>query len=102
MSFPIIAVFAPPLQVTASFSLSRSSSGLHMLDSEFSCDVTTGQVAAGGSLRAFVTYTPAEVDTVSVEYLSLKCRGALSETTLKLIGNCVGMDTLKGTHKVQM
>ncbi|XP_077947353.1 cilia- and flagella-associated protein 65 isoform X2 [Gasterosteus aculeatus] len=79
-----------PSPVTASFSLSRSSSGLHMLDSEFSCDVTTGQVAAGGSLRAFVTYTPAEVDTVSVEYLSLKCRGALSETTLKLIGNCVG------------
>ncbi|KAL6100579.1 cfap65 [Pungitius sinensis] len=79
-----------PSPVTASFSLSRSSSGLHLLDSEFSCDVTRGKVAPGGSLRAFVTYTPAEVDTVSVEYLSLKCRGALNETPLKLIGNSVG------------
>ncbi|KAM8855968.1 cilia- and flagella-associated protein 65 isoform 2-T2 [Spinachia spinachia] len=84
-----IEVFNPS-PVTASFSLSRSSSEIHLLDSEFSCDVTEGKVAAGGSLRALVTYTPAEVDTVSVEYLSLKCSGALNETPLKLIGNCVG------------
>ncbi|XP_070832675.1 LOW QUALITY PROTEIN: cilia- and flagella-associated protein 65 [Chaetodon trifascialis] len=79
-----------PSPVTASFSLSLLSSGLHLLGSEFSCNVIRGEVVAGGSLRATVTYTPAVVDTVSVEYLTLKCRGALSETLLKLTGNCVG------------
>ncbi|XP_044073745.1 cilia- and flagella-associated protein 65 isoform X2 [Siniperca chuatsi] len=79
-----------PSPVTASVSLSRLSSGVALLGSEFSCDLTKGKVAPGGSLRAAVTYTPAVVDTVSVEYLSLKCRGSLKETLLKLTGNCVG------------
>ncbi|XP_054471804.1 cilia- and flagella-associated protein 65 [Anoplopoma fimbria] len=79
-----------PSPVTASFSISQLSSGVHLLESEFSCSVTRGEVAPGGSLRALVTYTPAVVDSVSVEYLSVKCRGALNETLLKLIGNCVG------------
>ncbi|XP_070771214.1 cilia- and flagella-associated protein 65 [Enoplosus armatus] len=79
-----------PSPVTAAFSLSWLSSGVPLLGSEFSCDVTRGKVAPGGSLRATVTYTPAVVDTVAVEYLSLKCRGALNETLLKLTGNCVG------------
>ncbi|XP_029315132.1 LOW QUALITY PROTEIN: cilia- and flagella-associated protein 65 [Cottoperca gobio] len=79
-----------PSPVTALFSLSRLSSGVHLLGSEFSCDVTRGKVAPGESLRATVTYTPAVVDGVSVEYLSLKCPGTLNETLLKLIGNCVG------------
>ncbi|XP_068557648.1 cilia- and flagella-associated protein 65 [Cebidichthys violaceus] len=79
-----------PSPVTASFSLSRLSSGVHLLDSEFSWDVTRCKVAPGGSLRAVVTYTPAVVDSVSVEYLSVKCRGALNETLLKLTGNGVG------------
>ncbi|KAM4558145.1 cilia- and flagella-associated protein 65 isoform 3-T3 [Odontesthes bonariensis] len=61
-----------------------------MLESEFSCDVTKGEVAPGGSLRATATYSPAVVDTFSVEYLTLKYRGALNETQLKLIGNCRG------------
>ncbi|TMS06489.1 Cilia- and flagella-associated protein 65 [Larimichthys crocea] len=77
-----------PCPVTASFSVSRLSNGVPLLGSEFSCDVTRGKVAPGGSLRATVTYTPAVVDTVSVDYLSLKCRGALNNILLKLTGNC--------------
>ncbi|KAE8299504.1 Cilia- and flagella-associated protein 65 [Larimichthys crocea] len=79
-----------PCPVTASFSVSRLSNGVPLLGSEFSCDVTRGKVAPGGSLRATVTYTPAVVDTVSVDYLSLKCRGALNNILLKLTGNCEG------------
>lgn len=73
-----------------------------LLGSEFSCDVTRGNVAPGGSLRATVTFTPAVVDTVSVEYLSLKCRGALNEALLKLTGNCLGRGhTERHTHSTQ-
>ncbi|XP_051260176.1 cilia- and flagella-associated protein 65 isoform X3 [Dicentrarchus labrax] len=79
-----------PSPVTASFSLLHLSNGVPLLGSEFRCDVTRGKVAPGGSLRATVTYTPAVVDTVAVEYLSLKCRGALNENLLKLTGNCTG------------
>ncbi|KAM3608146.1 uncharacterized protein V6R79_020059 [Siganus canaliculatus] len=76
--------------VTTSFSLSLLSNGLTLLGSEFSCDVTEGLVPPGGSLPVTVTYTPAVVDAVSVEYLTLKCRGALSKTLLKLTGDCEG------------
>nr|XP_019945243.1 PREDICTED: cilia- and flagella-associated protein 65 [Paralichthys olivaceus] len=79
-----------PSPVTTSFSLSRLSGGVPLLGSEFSCDVSTGKVAPGGSLRATVTFSPAVVDTVSVEYLSLKCRGADNEDLLKLTGSCIG------------
>ncbi|GAA6231328.1 coiled-coil domain-containing protein 108 [Lates japonicus] len=79
-----------PSPVTASFSLSRLSSGVPLFGSEFSCDVTRGNVAPGESLQVTVTYSPAVVETVSVEYLSLKCRGALNETLLKLTGSCIG------------
>ncbi|XP_067459268.1 cilia- and flagella-associated protein 65 [Thunnus thynnus] len=79
-----------PSPVTASFSLSRLSGGVPLLGSEFNCDITRGNVAPGGSLQATVTYTPAVVDTVSVEYLSLNCKGALNKTLLKLTGNCIG------------
>lgn len=58
---------------------------------EFSCHVTEGEVGPGGSVRANVTYTPTVVDSASVHYLSLKCRGALIEPQLKLRGSCVGM-----------
>uniref|UniRef100_A0A3P8SQ41 Si:ch1073-349o24.2 n=1 Tax=Amphiprion percula TaxID=161767 RepID=A0A3P8SQ41_AMPPE len=74
---------------TVSFSLSSLSGGIPLLGSVFSCDVTRGNVAPGGSLRATVTYSPAIVNTVSVEYLILKCRGALNEPLLKLTGNCI-------------
>ncbi|XP_060944050.1 cilia- and flagella-associated protein 65 [Limanda limanda] len=79
-----------PSGVTSSFSLSRLSGGVPLLGSEFLCDVTGGEVAPGGSLRATVTFSPAVVDTVSIEYLSLKCRGALNEDHLKLTGSCIG------------
>ncbi|KAG7241732.1 hypothetical protein INR49_025197 [Caranx melampygus] len=83
-------VIANPLPVTASFSLSRLSGGLPLFGSEFRCDVSSGKVAPGGSLQATVTFSPDLVDTVSVEYLSVKCRGALNETILKLMGSCIG------------
>ncbi|XP_040912258.1 cilia- and flagella-associated protein 65 [Toxotes jaculatrix] len=79
-----------PSPVTASFSLARLPGGVPLFGSEFSCDVTKGKVPPGGSLRATVTYSPAVVDSVSVEYLSLKCKGALDETLLKLTGSCTG------------
>lgn len=88
---PLICLSPSLLQVTASFSLSRLSGGVPLLGSEFSCDITRGKVAPGGSLQVTVTYTPAVVDNVSVECLSLKCRGALNKTLLKLTGNCIGM-----------
>lgn len=87
---PLICLSLSFLQVTASFSLSRLSGGVPLLGSEFNCDITRGNVAPGGSLQATVTYTPAVVDTVSVEYLSLNCKGALNKTLLKLTGNCIG------------
>ncbi|XP_054864810.1 cilia- and flagella-associated protein 65-like, partial [Amphiprion ocellaris] len=55
-----------PSPVTVSFSLSPLSGGIPLLGSVFSCDVTRGNVAPGGSLRATVTYSPAIVNTVSV------------------------------------
>ncbi|XP_068602653.1 cilia- and flagella-associated protein 65 [Brachionichthys hirsutus] len=79
-----------PSPVAATFSLSLLPNAGSSLRSEFSCDVTRGKMVPGGSLQAKVTYAPAVVDTVSVEYLCLKCRGALSEIQLKLTGTCVG------------
>ncbi|XP_071348758.1 cilia- and flagella-associated protein 65 isoform X2 [Trachinotus anak] len=79
-----------PSPVTASFSLPQLSGGVPLFGSEFSCDVTRGKVVPGGSFRVTVTYSPVLVDTVSVEYLSLKCRGAVNETVLKLTGSCIG------------
>lgn len=78
-----------------SFSLSQLSDGIPFFSSEFSCDVTRGELAPGGSLRAMVTYTPAVADAVSVEYLSLKYRGALSKSLLKLTGKCIGKVQIK-------
>ncbi|KAK9537382.1 hypothetical protein VZT92_005007 [Zoarces viviparus] len=79
-----------PSPVTASFSVSPLPRGVHLWESEFICDVSSSKVAPGGSLRAVVSYTPAVVDSVSVEYFSVKCRGALNETLLKLTGNGIG------------
>lgn len=86
------------LQVAASFSLSRLFGGVPLFGSEFTCDVTSGDVVSGGSLRATVTYTPAAVDTVSVEYLSVECRGAVNETLLKLTGTSTGKGTNPHPH----
>ena len=47
-------------------------------------------MAPGGSLRVTVAYTPAVVDRVSVDYLSLKYRGLENVTQLKMTGNCLG------------
>ncbi|XP_029981230.1 cilia- and flagella-associated protein 65 [Sphaeramia orbicularis] len=79
-----------PSPVTASFSLSRLPGGVPLLGSEFSCDVTRGELAPGASVRVAVSFTPAVANTVSVEYLSLNCKGALNETLLKLTGGCIG------------
>ncbi|XP_026150303.1 cilia- and flagella-associated protein 65 isoform X2 [Mastacembelus armatus] len=79
-----------PSSVTASFSLSRLSDEVPLFGSEFSCDVTSGKVEPGESQWVAVNYSPAVVDTVSVEYLRLTCRGALNDTVLKLSGTCIG------------
>ncbi|XP_060910642.1 cilia- and flagella-associated protein 65 [Labrus mixtus] len=79
-----------PSPVYALFCLSPLSDDVPLLGSLFSCDESRGEVAPGGSFRVTVTYSPAVVDTVSVDYLSLKCSGALNETLLKLTGNAIG------------
>nr|XP_043871592.1 cilia- and flagella-associated protein 65 isoform X2 [Solea senegalensis] len=79
-----------PSPVTASFSLSFLPGMVSLSGSVFSCDVMKGEVAPGGSRRVGVTYSPAVVDMVSVEYLSLECRGTPEETLLKLTGSCRG------------
>lgn len=80
----------PLRQVNVSFSLSRVPGVVTISGPEFSCDITSSELAPGGSLQATATFSPTVVDTVSVEYLSLKYGGGLSEPQLKLIGNCVG------------
>lgn len=77
-------------QVTASFSFAHQSDLVPLLESEFSCDVCQGTVLPGESLQASVTYTPAVVETISVEHFHLKCSGALGETRLKVTGRCEG------------
>ncbi|XP_034550185.1 cilia- and flagella-associated protein 65 isoform X3 [Notolabrus celidotus] len=79
-----------PSPVHAFFSISPLSDDVPLLGSEFSCVQSKVEVAPGGSLQATITYTPAVVDVSSVEYFSLKCRGALSEPLLKLTGNSIG------------
>lgn len=88
--FPHLSVSACLFQVTASFSFSPLSDFVPLSGPEFSCDVSAGEMGPGESLPATVTYKPTVVDTTSIEYLSLRCRGALSETLLKLTGSCVG------------
>ncbi|XP_041857030.1 cilia- and flagella-associated protein 65 isoform X2 [Melanotaenia boesemani] len=79
-----------PSPVNVSFCLSCLPAVAPMYESEFSCDVSRGEVAPGESLQVLVTYFPAVVDAVSVEYLTLKYSGSISETRLKLIGKCIG------------
>ncbi|XP_056144876.1 cilia- and flagella-associated protein 65 [Lampris incognitus] len=79
-----------PCPVTASFSLSQLREEKLLLGSEFSCNVTSGEVAPGASLRVKVTYAPFIVDTVSVDYLSINCPGTLSKSQLKVTGKCIG------------
>ncbi|KAM4731000.1 cilia- and flagella-associated protein 65 [Anableps anableps] len=79
-----------PSPVNVCFSLSRLPGGAAMVGSHFSWDVTSDKIAPGGSLQVSVTYSPAVVDIVSVEYLSVSYGGALSKTLIKLTGNCIG------------
>ncbi|XP_041663704.1 cilia- and flagella-associated protein 65 [Cheilinus undulatus] len=79
-----------PSPVHASFHLSLLSDDVPLLGSEFSYDQMSGELSPGGSCQVTVTYTPTMADVVSVEYLALKCDGALCETLLKLTGNSKG------------
>ncbi|KAM9364881.1 cilia- and flagella-associated protein 65 [Pholidichthys leucotaenia] len=79
-----------PTPVPVSFSLERLHGGVPLFGTEFTCDVTSGSVAPGESLRASVTYFPAVVDSISVEYVSVKSKGGLGNTVLKLTGSCIG------------
>lgn len=89
-----------PSPVPVSFTLSRLPGGINLLDSVFSCDLPSAEVAPGASLKATVTFRPATVDTTSVEYLSLICRGAVNESLLKLTGSCVGPKVLLSSYVV--
>lgn len=88
--FPFLRV-AAVFQVTAFFSLARLSGGIPLLGSQFVCEVSSNRVAPGGSMTAKVTFVPTVADSVSVEYLTVECKGALNQTVLKLIGNSTGM-----------
>ncbi|XP_076015276.1 cilia- and flagella-associated protein 65 [Genypterus blacodes] len=79
-----------PSPVAASFALLRMSGGVPLFGSEFKCNSTRGTVGPHELLQATVSYTPAVVESVSVEYLSLQCPGALNKSQLKLIGHCIG------------
>ncbi|XP_070400520.1 cilia- and flagella-associated protein 65 isoform X3 [Nothobranchius furzeri] len=78
-----------PSSVSVHFSLSPLPA-VAMFTSAFYCDVTRGILPPGGSLRASVTYSPTVVDTVSVEYLSLKYNGSINNPQLTLKGKCIG------------
>ncbi|XP_061142312.1 cilia- and flagella-associated protein 65 [Syngnathus typhle] len=79
-----------PSHVTAFFSLTRLSGGVPLLGSDFVCDVTSGRVAPGASVTAKVAFAPTVAGSVSVDYLTAECKGALNQTVLKLIGHCAG------------
>nr|XP_057938965.1 cilia- and flagella-associated protein 65 [Doryrhamphus excisus] len=76
--------------VTAFFSLTRISGGVPLLGSEFTCDISSGNVGPGETVSAQVTFAPVVADAVSVEYLTIECKGALNQTALKLTGSCEG------------
>lgn len=77
-------------QVTTSFTLSLLTDWVPLTGMEFTCDMTDGEVVPGGSVWANASFTPTVVDSSSIQYLSLKCRGAVIETLLKLSGGCIG------------
>lgn len=77
-------------QVATSFTLSLLTDWVPLTGLEFTCDMTDGEVVPGGSVWANVSFTPTVVDSSSIQYLSLKCRGAVIETLLKLSGGCIG------------
>ncbi|XP_015251819.1 PREDICTED: coiled-coil domain-containing protein 108 [Cyprinodon variegatus] len=79
-----------PSPVNVCFSLSRLSGGSEMFEPDFSWNITSGKMAPGESLKVTVTYSPAMVDIVSVEYLCLNCKGALNKPRVKLTGKSVG------------
>lgn len=88
--FSHIPLIDPLFQVNVSFSLTQVPGVETLFEPEFSCDITSAELAPGGSRQATVTYSPAVADTVSVVYLSLKYGGALTESQLKLTGKCIG------------
>ncbi|KAM6946159.1 cilia- and flagella-associated protein 65 [Aplochiton taeniatus] len=75
--------------VKASFTLCRLRRP-RLSPSAFHCDVARGEVAPGATARVPVTFSPLSVDSTSMDYLSLSCPGALSNTLLKLTGSSIG------------
>ncbi|KAM8857620.1 cilia- and flagella-associated protein 65 isoform 2-T2 [Synchiropus picturatus] len=79
-----------PSPVTATLTLSRLPGGPPLLGTEFTCNVMKGTVAAGEAQSITVTFAPVVADTVSVENVVIRCRGALNNTVLQLTGQCIG------------
>ncbi|KAJ8004474.1 hypothetical protein DPEC_G00136070 [Dallia pectoralis] len=78
-----------PTSVTTSFSLSRLRCPL-LSESLFHCSVQKGELGPRASIRVPVCFSPLTVDSISIDYLSLRFPGALSKTIIKVTGNCIG------------
>ncbi|XP_019896730.2 cilia- and flagella-associated protein 65 isoform X1 [Esox lucius] len=78
-----------PCSITTSFSVSRMRHPA-LSESLFQCSVQKGELAPRTSIKVPVLFTPLEVDSSSVDYLSLRWPGALSKTLIKVTGACIG------------
>lgn len=60
------------------------------MESVFCCEVHEGKIAPNSVLKVPVCFSPLTVDSISVDYLSLTCPGAVSKDLLKVSGTCIG------------
>uniref|UniRef100_A0A9J8A7U6 Si:ch1073-349o24.2 n=1 Tax=Cyprinus carpio carpio TaxID=630221 RepID=A0A9J8A7U6_CYPCA len=61
-----------------------------LMESVFCCEVHEGKIAPNSVLKVPVCFSPLTVDSISVDYLSLTCPGAVSKDLLKVSGTCIG------------
>ncbi|XP_016378792.1 coiled-coil domain-containing protein 108-like [Sinocyclocheilus rhinocerous] len=61
-----------------------------LMESVFCCEVHEGKIAPNSVLKVPVCFSPLTVDSISVDYLSLTCPGAVSKDLLKMSGTCIG------------
>ncbi|XP_050976101.1 cilia- and flagella-associated protein 65 [Labeo rohita] len=61
-----------------------------LMESVFCCEVREGKIAPNSVLKVPVCFSPLTVDSISVDYLSLTCPGAVGKDLLKVSGTCIG------------
>ncbi|RXN28038.1 coiled-coil domain-containing protein 108 [Labeo rohita] len=61
-----------------------------LMDSVFCCEVREGKIAPNSVLKVPICFSPLTVDSISVDYLSLTCPGAVGKDLLKVSGTCIG------------